>query len=528
MIQQEINNVLIKFSKRAEKIDEKLLAQSFVDVGPLFSVLNTIDNQVMYGRRGTGKTHALKKLKEQRTENDIVVYIDLRNIGSTGGIYSDDNIPVAERATRLLVDTLSEIHDELLTIAIENKYGFDLSSIGNDFDKFANAITQVRVQGDLEIVRGEENNLTKEKASHLGFSTFQPELRIEVGNGEKNSTLINKSVKHMGAMRHTVHFGELRNALDILSKAIGQRRLFVLLDEWSSVPLELQPYLADLLRRSIFPINKITVKIAAIEKRSQFRFLLYNGDYIGIELGCDASSDINLDDYMLFDNDEKKASTFFRSLIYKHFLSTSNEDGKTDCPDSPEKLISEIFTRIDVFDEFVKATEGIPRDAFYILSNAAQISTSNKIAMGDIRRAGRTWYQRDKEKAVAANEQALDLLHWIINEVIRHRQSRAFLLETKQTHRLIDDLFDARVLHLLKHSISSHDNPGTRYDVYKIDYGCYVDLLATNSAPKGLLQSENGEFIQVPPDDYRAIRRAILNLVEYFSKKESGIENENV
>jgi hypothetical protein len=76
-------------------------------------------------------------------------------------------------------------------------------------------------------------------------------------------------------------------------------------------------------------------------------------------------------------------------------------------------------------------------------------------------------------------------------------------------------LFDARVLHLLKHSISSNDNPGIRYDVYKIDYGCYVDLLTTGRAPKGLIALDDGDYIQVPPDDYRAIRRAILNLEKY-------------
>jgi len=520
MIQQDYNNILINFSKRAEKIDEKLLVQSFVEVGPMFSVLNTIDNQVIYGRRGTGKTHALKKLKEQRSANDIVVYVDLRNIGSNGGIYTDSNIPITERATRLLIDTLSEIHNDILTIAVDGKYNLDLSIIGNDLDKFAVAITRVHVQGaEVEIVNDEQKTSLSETHIEAEVAIPQPTLRIGANIGNSFSSSIHESVKQTGKIYYTVHFGELRMVLDNLSKNIGQRRLFLLLDEWSSIPLDLQPYLADLLRRSVFSIDKITVKIAAIEKRSQFRIVTNKRDYIGIELGCDASSDINLDDYMLFDNDPQKAYQFFSSLIYKHFKIATNDSEITDCPDNPDKLIRELFTRTDVFTEFVKATEGIPRDAFYILSNAAQQSSNDKISMSDIRKASRTWYQRDKETAVSANEQAYDLLHWIIAKVIGERQSRAFLLEIKQTHKLIDDLFDARVLHLLKHSISSRDKPGTRYDVYKIDYGCYVDLLATSKAPKELFEFNDGEYFDVPPDDYRAIRRAILNINEYLTSK---------
>ena len=79
-------------------------------------------------------------------------------------------------------------------------------------------------------------------------------------------------------------------------------------------------------------------------------------------------------------------------------------------------------------------------------------------------------------------------------------------------------MFDARVLHLLKRNIAAHDQPGVRFDVYKIDYGCYVDLLTTARAPAGLLPAgEAGapQYVDVPPDDYRAIRRAILDPDRY-------------
>src|SRR5207245_1656291 len=117
-------------------------------------------------------------------------------------------------------------------------------------------------------------------------------------------------------------------------------------------------------------------------------------------------------------------------------------------------------------------------------------------------------YQRDKEAAVSANPSARTLLHWLVDKVIAHRRARAFLLRSGERHGLIDALFDARVLHLVKRTIAAHDQPGIRYDVYKIDYGCYVDLLATQRAPGGLLALDDDGYdgtgyIDVPPDDYR-------------------------
>lgn len=82
---------------------------------------------------------------------------------------------------------------------------------------------------------------------------------------------------------------------------------------------------------------------------------------------------------------------------------------------------------------------------------------------------------------------------------------------------------------LLKRNIAAHDQPGVRYDVYKIDYGYYVDLLSTARSPEGLLNLDVGGFAEVPPDDYRAIRRAILDLAEFekeAAKKASGGDGE--
>jgi hypothetical protein len=60
-------------------------------------------------------------------------------------------------------------------------------------------------------------------------------------------------------------------------------------------------------------------------------------------------------------------------------------------------------------------------------------------------------------------------------------------------------------------NVSSRDQARVRFDIFKINYGCYVDLINTTKAPHGLFEvDENDGFTEVPRDDYRSIRRPIL------------------
>ena len=109
--------------------------------------------------------------------------------------------------------------------------------------------------------------------------------------------------------------------------------------------------------------------------------------------------------------------------------------------------------------------------------------------------------------------------HGSSDNVIGQTRSRALLLDLRTPHRLIEELLDARLIHVLRRSISGHDEPGVRYRAYKIDYGCYVQLLKTARSPLGLFQSDDETYIDVPPDDFRAIRRSILDMNEFNLEK---------
>ena len=289
--------------------------------------------------------------------------------------------------------------------------------------------------------------------------------------------------------------------------------------------MALQPILADLLRRALFPVKNARAKIAAIEQRSRFRVPDEDAGHIGIEIGADAAASLNLDEFLVFDNDPDQAVRFFRELFYRHVKALDPED-RPDHIDTSERFVSDAFTQTNALEELVRACEGVPRDAINILGQAAQKAGDAKISVPSIREAAHLWYQRVKQKDVASRPEALRLLSWIIDEVIQKRRARAFLVPVETRDDLIDYLFDQRVLHLIRQGISAQDLPGRRFNVYSLDYGCYVDLMNTGKAPTGLLASgtdSNPEFVEVPKTDFRAIRRSILDLGSFYASEKSVV-----
>lgn len=495
----------LSFAKRAEKVSTEILNDTFVDTAPLTAVLATPNSQILYGRRGTGKTHALLYLASQvRSKGEHVMYLDLRSIGSDGSIYNDYSRSVAERSVRLVLDVLQAINLELFDLAVQQITTHpNPAELTRRLEDFETAISEINVYGD--VTTSTRSTADQKRESGGGLTLAVKDFAANLNRSEASSRSDEFARSLTGRERFSLNFGRVQGTLRSLLGILGDPKVWVLIDEWSEVPIELQPHLADLFRRTFFPVQNIVVKIAAIEHRSSF-YVTTDSGYIGFELGADISTDLNLDDFLVFDNDQDKSVEFFMRLLFRHLK--ASEFGTQFS--SPEELIQAAFTQHPVFEELVRAAEGVPRDALNLAAKVATKAFGRAISVADVRASAKDWYQQDKAAPIQANKFLSDILEKIVSEVIGNRKARAFLFKANTRHRTIDQLFDARVIHLLKKNISSHDDPGERYDAFKIDYGCYVDLISTVKAPGGLFNTDDGSFVDVPLDDYRSIRRAIL------------------
>lgn len=523
-IVKPINIALLRIARRAEQNDMKQLVDSFVDIGTVFHSLETRDHQVIYGRRGTGKTHILSYLTAEKQKGKVpTVTLDMRTIGSSGGIYSDDSLPLSTRATRLLVDTLSAIQDGLLRLACEGDDPLvDLAACGDALDGFMASAGSVVVEEMRETETTDSSN--EKKQASIGAEVriaSNPSLKIDGRIGDEATLGEQVRIKQSGVPRLRVNFGSVQRELRRVVEQLPGRQLWIILDEWSEVPLSLQPYLADLIRRTVFPVPGTTVKIAAIRQRTRFRVPSTDGGYTGFEIGADVSAGIDLDESLVFDNNPTDALEFFRTMLWRHVDTLEDKPANMPNTATAADFVREAFTQVTSLEELVRAAEGIPRDAINILGVAASRAKDASISVLNIRAAALSWYQQNKQSAIATMPGAEKLLSWIVDNVIKGKKARAFLLSADARDDLIDFLYDARAIHLIKQGSSAQDLPGQRFNVYSLDYGLYVDLINTVNAPKGLLalsdSSGDDTFTDVPLTDFRSIRRSILALDAFYA-----------
>jgi hypothetical protein len=145
-----INRALTLVPKRAESRQSEQLRDTFVDSG-VAAALSSIDHQVLYGRRGTGKTHALKYIAVSvDSETDLAVYTDLRTIGSPEGLFMGAQVHATERAGRLMRDLLHQVYDALLELAVEDDVLIRNKVFLDRLDAVLIAIGSVSIVGEIE------------------------------------------------------------------------------------------------------------------------------------------------------------------------------------------------------------------------------------------------------------------------------------------------------------------------------------------------------------------------------------------
>jgi hypothetical protein len=502
---------ILQRSERQEDI-QKLLS-TFVDIGILPQLLNR-NNQILYGRRGTGKTHILKVLSSRlQTEKDnAVVYIDARTLGSSAQ-FSDFSLPISIRCLALFRDILAEVYHLLLEYIVEHpskEAEKALVAIDDLQTAFLSSHESISKKTILETDRIVASDNEKANISITPHSGFKIDAGISAGTENGRETQAQYQVSTEDKIIFPDIHRSLRKALDL-----ADVHLYILIDEWSSLPQDIQPYLAEFIKRSILPIPKATIKIASLEYRSHFD-TIERFQRIGFELGADISAATDLDEYYVYDRNPVQLTRTYADMIFRHVMSELPEKYLLEKYkiNNGQEFVLALFTGMDTFQELARASEGVVRDLINILCSAlysAQRRDRGKIEKQDILKSALQWFEQDKAHHI--DEDLHRVLQKIVDEVIGNRKARSFLLPRKlENHPVIQRLFDARVLHHIQRGYVDKDNPGVRYNIYTLDYGTYVGLKGTSKEPeKDFTEAADNTSYVVPFDDKRSIRRIILD-----------------
>ncbi|MCL8025658.1 hypothetical protein M8316_09655 [Nocardioides sp. BSK12Z-3] len=507
-----VSNIVSR-SERQQKTD--VLRETYVETGVMPQV-NNFGNQILYGRRGTGKTHVLQVLGAE-LENDpgtYVIYLDIRLLGSAH-LFTDTSQAPADRCVAVFKDLLSLVQSRLLDIATDP--AGDGAGI-EEVSRLAEFITQKTAQVNQRTIRNATSQSNSTAAGiQAGLSQTGPTAGLDLGSTRTSSG--QQEVEFTEALRETIVFSEIYQVLDQALAAMGVEHLVLMIDEWTSIPTDLQPFIAEFLKRSIFPSNRITVKIGSLEYRSRFSVPQpQGGNVIGFELGPDITANLDLDDYYVYERNQNKVEEIFAALLFKHVTSGLNSEATDEHSlRDAASFRSRMFSERGTFVELVRAGEGVVRDFLGIFGSAffkAKSSGRARIDMHSVEEAARDWYETDKSASLSDVQRVA--LHKIITDVIGNRSTKMFMLSRERAdHPMIQSLFDLRLIHLIERGYSDKENPGQRYNIYALDYGTYVDLKRTKASPEAFLFSDVEEAPApdriVPFADKRSIRRVILD-----------------
>lgn len=504
---------IVQRSERQEDI-QKLIG-TYVDVG-LLPQLDNSNHQIFFGRRGTGKTHVIKVLESRlsATPRHTVVYIDCRTLGSTAQ-FSDHEAPLPRRCLSLFRDILLAVYHKLLEHIVEQPSAKANEALA-EVDLLVSLITDpVRTLKPEKVTTEHGRAAIAERSTTAGVVTSQELLEGKLGATHRRAGSMSEKRESQFAVesQDKVIFPELQKCLrDVL--ALADTRLFLLVDEWSSIPLDIQPYLAEFLKRGLLPLNGATLKIGALEYRCRFSEMRETG-LLGFELGADIATAPDLDDYFVFDRNPDQITDIYADVLLKHLGSELPEGYFRDKYgiSTGRQLSSRLFTERSTCSELSRASEGVMRDLINIFTQAyfnARRRERDSVDKRAVVESARQWFEQDKAQYL--DEPLQEVLRRIVDEVIGKRRARSFMLPRQlEKHPIIQRLFDARVLHHMQRGYADKDNPGVRYNIYAIDYGAYVDLLGTSKEPELELASDRAEIdIVVPFDDKRSIRRIVL------------------
>lgn len=512
-----VAHAVSNITPRSERVPEvAVLQKTYVETGVLPQV-NNYANQILYGRRGTGKTHVLQVLSSQMESQHgtYTIYVDMRLLGSAH-VYTDLSRSLSDRCVAVFKDLLSFVQSRLLDIATDPEG--DGSGI-EEASRFSEAVVKKTAEINAREVRDTHLEAT-EKGREARVAASEAGVQAGISARGTRSSSSSQEVSYRETFRDSVVYAEVHELLNGALEAMGIKHLVLLIDEWTSLPPDMQPFIAEFLKRSLFPSPRVTVKIASLEYRSKFTLPAIAGNPVGFELGADISANLDLDDYYVYERNPDKVERIFQELLFKHVASgVSDEVFSAHSIRDANSFRSKLFTERATFVELVRAGEGVVRDFLGIFSAAyfkAHSAGRSKIDVHSVEEAARDWYETDKSTALSDEQQTA--LHRIINDVIGARQTKMFMLKREQAdHPMIQSLFDLRLLHLISRGYSDKENPGQRYNIYALDYGTYVDLKRTKSEPQDFLPIEGygAEFVDtveriVPLADRRSIRRVIL------------------
>jgi len=441
---------LIKNSFRVRKNQRPL----FVDVGSNLERIGAPQHQVVFGRRGSGKSCLLVHYLNTAESTDVFpVYI-----------LADEykRLTYPDILIRLLIEILESlpVRRRWLKVILRKEIPTHTHA--------ASLRRLLDMADESEIVEDRKQTSSSEAHAAIGSQGLGS---VGAGFSEgamqaRQSRFREKKIEMLE--RH------LRDYKIAIAETIDQwpsKRACILLDDFYLMPRLCHPDIIDYLHR-LLRDTEVYLKVATIRHRTT---LLRNHPHtIGVELAQDVE-EIDLDRTL-----EDLGAT--QDYLGQMLNSIGQKAGI-------ENVVSEFFNP-DAQQELTLTSGGVPRDFFNIFVNAIESAldegkprwlTPRHIYKG----AGRLAYQtklknlRDDagEDGEGLDRLLVDLLHFCLKE----KRKTAFLISQDEAqaypreHDLIQQLMDFKLIHVVEPDTSAASGRPGRYEAYTLDFSLFME-----------------------------------------------------
>lgn len=477
--------------------------QLFVDLNQL-ELLDTTDWQVIYGRRGTGKTFMLSMMEQRVNDTleksrSLALLVTAQDcLASPVGIQVDDRLRALayfQRFVEILGDKLAD-HAEILLgkpsfldgISGARKRAIDkIEAAVVDMLDLTQTGLRIAAFDDVrhEVTEKVRSSDERRSAVALDAAVRLPAPTSSVEGQHRRFSERSESREASTTTSHppVPHFPGVRDVIVGLLEVLEVKRLYVLIDEWSvldsSGAKDIQPTFAEMLKRSFAGTPRISIKIATNRYQTRWSNKGAGTTYRGFEVGADIFEGVNLDRALLQGED---LYSFYEALLFKRLAYlepalarfVTEEDGRPN-----EQFILSIFKDRRAFAELIKAAEGVPRTFVALVKAMAQMHNFSVVPLWTAHSAQRCILEKSESAEVDTDykSEAAQLLSERIKPVVTTTRSRVFLVPKASVASIsnaLDELFEKRLIH--EYAKGALAGPvRERSYTYQVDYGVWLD-----------------------------------------------------
>ncbi len=497
--------------KKAERLPDDSFHELYIGSNILTS-MESPDNQVIWGRRGTGKTHLLKafvqKINSDPECKKIAFYISCDKISAESPLdikFSSDIEKMKYYARQTFkcfvsdfVEQMIDTYDNLLS----SKYFYNEEY--NDTEKeqikkeienqLYNLLDNCTYGIPTEIIKEEtevkskakenkhENNIETELEGKLSFPfRWFASIKGKVGRKTAKTTNNITSGETKVTKKYSFSLTRTRDVLERLLNALKLETVYICIDElWlidKKRELSLQPLFLDYLRQVFLSSRRISVKIASIREVTKINSKTSAGNNYGLQSGHDIIELINLDTQFIREHDRVD---HYKNMLFARINYFSRKENRVSYLYSPEFIISTVFKNENNLANLITLTHVIPRNFLNVLQRALFFIQSDLqhyfIHSYLIRQTVIKMYLEDKRSNLPMNSGSL---FDIINQYIASTKNYFFLLSSEQVKRLkpeLDNLVYIEIIHQIPSSVLP-DDIMDKYKGFYIDSGKYLHTL---------------------------------------------------